>query len=69
MLNANHGTYAFVVVLGPPKPISESIVTLGQSGFIGSTLTFDPHFSDQLELYRMFSYRPMQLFDNARSVN
>jgi hypothetical protein len=71
MLIANHGTYAFAVVLGHPKPTSESIITLGQSGFItkeGSTLVLDTHFNDQLELYKVFSYKPMNLFDNAESV-
>jgi penicillin G amidase len=72
MLIANHGTYAFAVVLGHPKPTSESIITLGQSGFIGfippTTPVFDMHFSDQFELYKAFNYRSMNLFDNAESA-
>jgi penicillin G amidase len=68
ILDANRGSYAFVVVLGHPKPTSESIISLGQSGFISPGLEFDNHFSDQLALYKRFGYRPMTLFDNAQSV-
>jgi len=69
MLNANRGAYAFAVILSRSKMTSESIISLGQSGFIGPTLVFDPHFSDQFDLYTMFGYRPMILFENAQSVN
>jgi len=48
----------------------ESILTLGQSGFIQfvppSGFTLDPHFGDQLELYRGFHYKPMRLFHDTR---
>jgi len=69
MLTANRGAYAFAVTFGRPKMTSESIISLGQSGFIGPTLVFDPHVSDQFDLYTRFGYRPMILFDNAQSVN
>jgi penicillin amidase len=72
VLDANRASYGFVVVFERPKPIAESIVSLGQSGFIGlaapGTPVFDVHFADQLELFRAFGYRPMRLFDNARST-
>jgi acyl-homoserine lactone acylase PvdQ len=68
MLDANHGSYAFVVAFGHPKPTGESIISLGQSGFISPALVFDEHFQDQFELFKRFEYRPMQLFDNAQSV-
>jgi acyl-homoserine lactone acylase PvdQ len=38
---------------------------LGQSGFIAPDGTLDPHFTDQLERYRNFQYKPMRLFANA----
>jgi hypothetical protein len=58
------------VALSNPTISSENILTLGQSGFIRSsppgTPTFDAHFSDQLQLYRNFEYKPMHLFRNAQ---
>jgi hypothetical protein len=68
MLDANRGSYAFVVVFEQPKPTSESVISLGQSGFISPALVFDDHFQDQFELFKKFEYRPMQLFANAQSV-
>lgn len=70
MFESNKNTYAQVVVLGNPKMTVETILTLGQSGFIQlippSTLQLDPHFRDQLELYRSFEYKPMPLFNNTQ---
>jgi penicillin amidase len=70
ILESNRGTYAQIVDLSNPKIRSENILTLGQSGFIqhipAGTPVFDPHFSDQLELYRNFEYKPMHLFRNAQ---
>ncbi len=67
---SNRGTYAQIVVLSRPKPNAESIVPLGQSGFIQGVPpappVFDPHFKDQLELYRNFQYKPMHLFSNSQ---
>jgi penicillin amidase len=67
LLDANRGTYAFVVVFNNPKPTSESILSLGQSGFIGPRSSdFDPHFADQLPIFKTFSYKPMHLFMNTQ---
>lgn len=66
MLQSNRGTYAMVVVMSNPKPASESILSLGQSGFISSTSQLHPHFKDQLELFRNFAYKPMRLYRNTQ---
>ncbi len=64
--NSNRATYAQIVVLSRPKLSGESIFSLGQSGFIKlvppSGFALDPHFRDQLELFRNFQYKPMPLF-------
>jgi penicillin G amidase len=62
MLDSNRATYAYIVVLSNPTPNSESILSLGQSGFIARDGTLDPHLRDQLELYRNFEYKPMRQF-------
>ena len=53
------------VLLAHPANTAESIITLGQSGFIGvgpdGTAVLSPHFADQLPLYRNFEYKPMNL--------
>jgi acyl-homoserine lactone acylase PvdQ len=70
LLDANPGTYAQIVVLGNPRITSENILDLGQSGFIGfgasGTPVFDPHFNDQLPLYRDYRYKPMHLYQNTQ---
>ena len=68
--NSNRATYAQIVVLGRPKITGESIFTLGQSGFVHlvppSSFVLDAHFTDQLELYRNFQYKPMRFFRNTQ---
>jgi hypothetical protein len=68
--NSNRATYGQIVVLGRPKITGESIFTLGQSGFLHLVLpgsfTLDPHFLDQLGLFRNFEYKPMRFFQNAQ---
>jgi Penicillin amidase len=71
MLDSNRATYAYIVVLSNPMPSSESILSLGQSGFIALDATtnlpvFGPHVRDQIELFRDFRYKPMRLFRNAQ---
>jgi penicillin amidase len=70
MLGSAHMTYLQSIVLSRPTISSENIVTLGQSGFIGlgssGAPVFDPHFNDQLELYRNFQYKPMRLYQNTQ---
>jgi penicillin amidase len=67
---SNRGTYAQIITLGNPTITSDNIITLGQSGFIGLGATgapvFDPHFNDQLPLYRDFHYKPMHLYRNTQ---
>ncbi len=57
-----------VVVLSNPALRSESILSLGQSGFVQfeppDMARFHTHFRDQLEIYRQFQYKPMHLYRN-----
>jgi hypothetical protein len=66
--NSNRATYAQIVVLSQPKIQSENIFTLGQSGFIRlvppNGFALDPHFGDQLDLFRLFQYKRMPLLAN-----
>jgi penicillin G amidase len=68
--NSNRSTYGQIIVLSRPKITGESIFTLGQSGFIQLVLpnsfSFDPHFMDQLGLYRNFEHKPMRFFKNTQ---
>ena len=68
--NSNRATYGQIIVLGRPKITGETIFTLGQSGFLQlvlpSSFTFDPHFLDQLGLFRDFDYKPMRFFRNTQ---
>ncbi len=67
---ANRANYAQSVVLSRPVPVALSIVSLGTSGFIqlgpSNTPILDPHFQDQLELFKNFEYKPMRLFTNTQ---
>jgi len=63
---SNRSTYGQIVQLSERGITSENIFTLGQSGFIQRVpdgFELDPHFLDQLPLYRNFEYKPMQLLD------
>ena len=57
---SNRATYAQIVELSTPI-VAANIIPLGQSGFISPAGVPDPHFGDQLALYREFQYKPMQL--------
>jgi hypothetical protein len=65
MLSSNRATYAQIVVLGWLKITAENIIPLGQSGFIQfvppNIPVLDPHFKDQLDLFKNFQYKPMRL--------
>ena len=53
----NRGTYNQIVHLGMgPELFGRNVVAPGQSGVPGS-----PHFSDQLDLYATWRYKPMRL--------
>lgn len=73
MLESNKNTYAQVVILSNPHVTAKTILTLGQSGFIKlvppGTPQLDPHFADQLDLYRSFQYKPMPLYKNVQLKN
>ncbi len=57
---SNRATYAQVIELSQPMR-ALNIMPLGQSGFIDPvTGEPDPHFGDQLDLYRQFQYKPMR---------
>jgi acyl-homoserine lactone acylase PvdQ len=69
MLNSNRACYVTIVVLGK-KQTSESIMSLGQSGFIKLGPTggpeLDAHFNDQFGLFKNFEYRPMKFYRNRK---
>jgi len=69
-LDANRGTYTILVVLGGPHVRSVSVLPLGQSGSIQGTPpdtpAFDPHFTDQLSMFKEFRYKPMHFYRNSR---
>jgi acyl-homoserine lactone acylase PvdQ len=53
----NRGTYNQFVHLGMgPKLSGQNVVAPGQSGVL-----FSQHFSDQLELHKTWTYKPMRL--------
>jgi penicillin amidase len=55
-----------VIVLDAAAVTGYNIIPLGQSGFISPSGELDPHFRDQLELYRNFEYKQMHFYKNAR---
>jgi penicillin amidase len=57
---SNRATYAQIIALSTPI-VAENIVPLGQSAFVDPQGIPDPHFGDQLDLYRAFRYKPMRL--------
>jgi len=57
---SNRATYAQIVELSRPI-VAVNIIPLGQSGFISPAGGLDHHFGDQLNLFRQFQYKPMQL--------
>ena len=66
-LDANRSTYGQIINLSTPTITSTNILTLGQSGFIGpGSSDFDPHFMDQLPIFKTFDYKPMHLFINTQ---
>jgi penicillin amidase len=63
--NSNRSTYGQIILLTQPEIQSENIFTLGQSGFIRlvppSGFALDSNFRDQLDIFRLFQYKPMLL--------
>jgi penicillin amidase len=62
---ANRSTYAQAIVLAPDEVTGYNIIPLGQSGFIAADGTLDPHFRDQLDLFRNFEYKHMNFYESA----
>ena len=62
---SNRSTYGQVVVLNQADVTGYNIIPLGQSGFISPTGELDPHFRDQLDLYRNFEQKPMHFYENT----
>jgi hypothetical protein len=67
---SNRSTYAQIVAARRSGLEGESIFTLGQSGFASfvppAGFALDPHFADQLPLYRAFEYKPQVLWVSWR---
>jgi penicillin amidase len=67
---SNRSTYAQIVTARRDGLSGESIFTLGQSGFAAfvppGSFALDPHFADQLPLYRAFEYKPQNLWTSWR---
>jgi penicillin amidase len=63
---SNRSTYGQVIVLGDDGVSGHNIIPLGQSGFISPNGDLDPHFRDQLDLYRNFEYKQMHFYENLR---
>jgi penicillin G amidase len=63
---SNRSTYAQVIVLGADGVTGYNIIPLGQSGFISANGDLDPHFRDQLSLYRNFEYKHMNFYKSTR---
>jgi penicillin amidase len=57
---SNRATYAQIIELSTPIQAA-NVLPLGQSGFISASGVPDPHFGDQLTLYRQFEHKPMRL--------
>jgi penicillin G amidase len=62
---SNRSTYGQVVVLNGTSVIGYNIIPLGQSAFIAPNGDLDPHFRDQLDLYRNFEQKHMHFYKDA----
>ena len=58
---SNRATYGQIVIYGRQEVTAQSIQPLGQSGFISTSGQLDPHFTDQLNLFRNFQHKDMRL--------
>ena len=61
-INMNRGTENHMVALGPHGPAGRNVCPPGASGFVAPDGALDPHYQDQMALYRDFQAKPM-LFD------
>jgi penicillin amidase len=68
MKQSNRATYGQIVVMSKPHATAENAIPLGQSGFIAATPApvLDPHFLDQMEMFKRFEYKPMPLYLNTQ---
>jgi len=71
-VNMNRGTENHMVVLKPSGVSGVNVCPPGQSGFVAPDGTADPHYQDQMDLYRDFQYKdmlfnPFDIQENAES--
>ena len=59
----NRGTQNHLVRLSAEGVVGVNINPPGQSGFVAPSGELNPHYSDQLELYENWEYKPMLLKD------
>jgi penicillin amidase len=55
----DRGTENHIVTLAPGQIPGENITAPGNSGFIAPDGTRSPHFSDQVDMFLKFTYKPM----------
>ncbi len=60
---SNRATYAQIVDFGRTDVEDKNILPLGQSGFINFLGVPDANSADQLELFRIFDYKPFMLLE------
>lgn len=61
-ISMNRGTQNHMVELKPWKADGCNVCPPGASGFVAQDGTKDPHYSDQMELYRAFESKPMLFY-------
>jgi penicillin amidase len=68
-VNMNRGTENHMVVLRPAGLKGVDVCPPGQSGFVAPDGTIDPHYQDQMVLYRDFEYKDMLFYSNDVTKN
>jgi penicillin amidase len=68
-VNMNRGTENHMVVLRPVGLKGVDVCPPGQSGFVATDGTTNPHYQDQMVLYRDFKYKDMLFYPNDVSKN
>ena len=68
-VNMNRGTENHMVVLKPSGLKGVDVCPPGQSGFVAPDGTPDPHYQDQMVLYRDFEYKNMLFYPNDVTKN
>jgi penicillin amidase len=68
-VNMNRGTENHMVALKPSGLKGINVCPPGQSGFVAPGGTTDPHYQDQMELYRDFEHKDMLFYPNDVTNN